>query len=108
MIEKPSTSSAITQVSDSSSEEEPLAVIQKQIKPPENKQYMDYIRQRNESLKKNEDNEALEQIKAEKKQLEERLKKNQETLAKERKERAMQIDAEEKEKHELERRERER
>ena len=118
-VEEPPMNSAPKEVSDSgSSDDEPLSTIRN----TEAKKYADYILQRNESIKRKADNEVLQQLKAEKKQLEERLlaekkrshslevehKRRQETLEKERKERARQVEAEEKEKLEVERIERQR
>ena len=105
-----------------SSDDEPLAVKKSSLHQTEAKKYADYILQRNESFKRKAENQAVEQLKAEKKQLEERLlaekkrrhslevehKRGQETMEKERKEIARQVEAEEKERLEVERRERER
>ena len=114
--------SATKEVCDSgSSDNEPLSLKKSSLHQTEAKKYADYILQRNESLKRKAENEAVEQLKAEKKQLEERLlaekkrrhslevehKRGQETLEKERKERARQVETEEKERLEVERRERE-
>lgn len=115
--------SATKEVCDSgSSDDEPLSLKKSSLHQTEAKKYADYILQRNESLKRKAEIEAVEQLKAEKKQLEERLlaekkrrhslevehKRGQETLEKERKERARQVETEEKERLEVERRERER
>lgn len=101
-----------------SSDDEPLSLIKSSLHRTEAKKYADYILQRNDSLKRKAKNEAVEQLKAERKQLEGCWQKRRhslevehkrglETLEEKRKERARQVEAEEKEKLEVERRERE-
>ena len=114
--------SATKEVSDSaSSNDEPLSTIKSSLHHTRAKKYADYILQRNKSFKRKANNEALEELKVEKKQLKERLlakkkrqqslvvehKRGQETLENKRKERVRRVEAEKKEKLEVERREEE-
>ena len=66
--------SATKEVCDSGlSDNEPLAVKKSSLHQTEAKKYADYLLPRNESFKRKAENQAVEQLKAEKKQLEERL-----------------------------------
>ena len=111
-----------------SSDDEPLFVLKEKLAAPkkttEAQQYCNYVRQRNESLQKVGQKEALERLMSEKKQLEDKLlsekkrrlqleaeqERRKEKLEKERKEmeKKMERERKDKEKQEMERREKER